>query len=119
MEATTPAPSEPPRDPAPHEPVRDTSKAGALARVGAVILALVLAFITAVMVIAMLDINDTATCADVDAGIAQLNEDLECYGGSDSTKTIAVVLGLAGAALAGLATLWRSPSQFAVAAAVP
>jgi hypothetical protein len=95
MEATataTPAPSGP-------------RKAGALARVGAVVLALILAFVTAVMVIAMLDIADTATCADVQAGIAMPNEDLECYDGSKTNRTIAVILGLAGAALAGLATL--------------
>ena len=95
MEATathTPAPTGP-------------RKAGALARVGAVILALILAFVTAVMVIAMLDINDTATCADVRAGIAMPNEDLECYDGSESNRTISVILGLAGAAFAGLATL--------------
>jgi hypothetical protein len=95
MEATataTPAPSGP-------------RKAGALARVGAVILAVILAFITAVMVIAMLDINDTATCEDVAAGLALPNDDLECYDGSKTNRTISVILGLAGAAFAGLATL--------------
>lgn len=132
MEGRTPPPSEPPREPVAHdparepvaheparepvahdpardrvahEPPRDTTKAGALARIGAVILALVLAFVTAVMVVAMLDIADTDTCADVFGGAGQLNADGECYDGSDSTKTISVILGLAGALFAGLATL--------------
>lgn len=105
MEARTPAETDPPREPVHHDPPRHDSKAGALARVGAVILAIVLAFVAAVMIIAMLDISDTDTCADVVAGIGEFNDDGKCYDGSDSTKTISVVLGLAGGAFAALAML--------------
>lgn len=80
-------------------------KAGAPLRIGAFLLALVLLFITAVAVIVMLDIGSTATCTDVRAGDALPNEDGECYDGSSTVKTIALVLGWPGSVLAGLATL--------------
>lgn len=82
-----------------------TPKAGVLLRIGAVLLALVLAFITAVGVLVMIDIGDTATCEDVLAGKADFNSDNECYDGSSSTKTIALVLGWPGSIFAGLAAL--------------
>lgn len=86
-------------------PTTTAPKAGALARIGVFLLALVLAFITAVAVIVMLDIGETATCDDVIAGKADFNSDNECYDGSSTVKTIALVLGWPGSVLAGLATL--------------
>lgn len=79
-------------------------KAGALQRVGAVLLALVLAFVSAVGVAVMLDIGETTPCSDVQS-IADLNDDGECYDGSDTKKTIALILGWPGSALAGIAAL--------------
>ena len=79
-------------------------KAGALQRVGAVLLALVLAFVCAVGVAVMVDIGDTTPCADVQS-ISDLNDEGECYDGSDTKKTIALVLGWPGSALAGIAAL--------------
>lgn len=81
-----------------------TPKAGGIARVVAVILALVLAFITAVAVIVVVDIGELTPCQDVTSP-AQLNDEGECYDGSDGEKTIAQVLGWPGAALAALAAL--------------
>lgn len=80
-------------------------KAGALIRVGAVLLALLLAFITAVAVLVVLDISDTATCGDVFSGEADFNDDNECYDGSSTTKLVTLVLGAAGAIFAAIATL--------------
>ena len=79
-------------------------KAGGLVRVGAVVLALVLAFITAVAVVVMLDIGELTPCDDV-TNITQLNDDGECFDGSSSSKTIALIVGWPGTVLAGLATL--------------
>jgi len=79
-------------------------KAGALARVGAVVLALVLAFITAVAVVVMLDIGELTPCDDV-TNISQLNDDNECFDGSSGAKTISLILGWPGAIIAGIATL--------------
>jgi len=75
-----------------------------MARVGAVVLALVLAFITAVAVIVMLDIGELTPCDDV-TNITQLNDDGECFDGSSTSKTISLILGWPGTLLAGLATL--------------
>ena len=58
-----PAATPPPPPPPAAEPAAETPGAGW--RVLAVILALALAFACAVMVIAMADIGDTPTCADV------------------------------------------------------
>jgi hypothetical protein len=79
-------------------------KAGALARVGAVVLFLVLAFITAVAVVVMLDIGELTPCDDV-TNISQLNADGECFDGSSTSKTISLILGWPGSILAGIAAL--------------
>ena len=75
-----------------------------MARVGAVILALVLAFITAVAVVVMLDIGELTPCDDV-SSLSQLNDDGECFDGSSGSKTIALILGWPGTVLAGIAAL--------------
>ena len=78
---------------------------GAGWRVLAVILFLALAFACAVMVIAMADIGDTPTCADVRSGAAPLPSDLECFDGSSTQKTISLILGWPSGILAGIAAL--------------
>jgi hypothetical protein len=80
-------------------------KAGALARIGAVILALVLAFITAVAVIVMIDIGELTPCEDVTNPLTQLNDEGECFDGSSTSKTISLIVGWPGTILAGLAAL--------------
>lgn len=80
------------------------AKASALARIAAVALCLVLAFVTAVAVIVMIDIGELTPCADV-TDVSQLNDEGECFNGSGTAKTIALVFGWPGSILAGLATL--------------
>jgi hypothetical protein len=80
-------------------------KAGAGMRILAVLLAVGLAFVTAVAVIVVLDIGDLTPCQDVGNDISKLNADGECFDGSATAKTISLVLGWPGAILAGLATL--------------
>lgn len=80
-------------------------KAGALARVGAVVAALVLAFLAAVAIVAMLDITDLTPCGDVGSDLSKLNDEGECFDGSSGKKTIALILGWPGAALAALSVL--------------
>ena len=93
-----PPPPPPPGEPSPERP-------GAGWRVLAVILFLALAFACAVMVIAMADIGDTPTCADVRSGAAPLPSDLECFDGSSTQKTISLILGWPSGILAGIAAL--------------
>lgn len=71
----------------------------------AVVLALALAFASAVMVIAMGDIGGTPTCDDVLSGEAALPSDNECFDGSSTQKTISLVLGWPSGVLAGIAAL--------------
>ena len=80
-------------------------KAGAGMRILAVILALALAFVTAVAVIVVLDIGELTPCEDVGNDITLLNDEGECFDGSSTAKTISLVLGWPGAILAGVATL--------------
>jgi hypothetical protein len=84
----------------------DDGKAGGGWRALGVVLALALAFACAVMVIAMSDIGDTPTCADVLAGEAAPNSDGECFDGSSGQKTASVVLGWPSGILAGIAALF-------------
>ena len=85
-------------------PPPENRKAGALLRIGAVLLAIALAFVCAVGVVVMLDIADTTSCEDVRT-VADLNDSGECYDGSDTTKTIAMILGWPGSIMAGIAAL--------------
>ncbi len=80
------------------------AKAGAGMRALAVVLALVLAFVTAVAIIAALNIGDLTPCEDVTSP-SQLNSDGECFDGSSTTKLIALIFGWPGAVLAAVATL--------------
>jgi hypothetical protein len=80
-------------------------KAGAGMRILAVLLALVLAFVTAVAVMVMLDIGELTPCEDVGNDLSKLNDEGECFDGSSTTKLVSLVLGWPGTVLAGLATL--------------
>jgi len=80
-------------------------KAGVGLRIGAVLLALVLAFITAVAVVVMIDIGELTPCADIGSDLSLLNDEGECFDGSSTSKTISLVLGWPGAIMAGIATL--------------
>ena len=84
-------------------------RAGALARIGAVLLALVLAFGCAVMVLVMLDIGDSPRCDDQQALLEEQQStgavQIECFDGGEVEKIGSLVLGWPGAVLAGLAAL--------------
>lgn len=75
-----------------------------------VVLALVLAFAAAVMIVAMVDINDTPRCDDP-AGIAAYHRDhpfdqtIDCFDGSQTKKVIVMGLGFAGGVVAAIAGL--------------
>lgn len=89
-----------------HTTTRATApKAGALARIGAVLLALVLAFVAAVAFVVMIDIGELTPCAEIGSDLSLLNDEGECFDGSDSEKTISLVLGWPGAFVAALAAL--------------
>jgi len=80
-------------------------KAGALARIRTVLLALVLAFVAAVAFVVMIDIGELTPCSEIGSDLSLLNDDGECFDGSDSEKTISLVLGWPGAFAAALAAL--------------
>ena len=76
----------------------------------AVILALVLAFAAAVMITAMLDINDKPRCDDP-AGLIAYQQShpnarhVTCFDGSQVQQSITVIVGIAGGAVAGIAAI--------------
>jgi hypothetical protein len=90
--------SEPAREPA-------AEKAGIGMRLLAVLLALVLAFGAAVMIIAATEVNDTPTADEVTSGEEQLPSDGEVFDGSEGKRTAVVVLFFASGAVAALAFL--------------
>jgi hypothetical protein len=106
-ETTTPAPAaaQPPPPTTPAAAPLDDGKAGGGWRALGFILALVLAFACAVMVIAMADIGSTPTCDDVRSGAAALPSDNECFDGSSGQKVASVVLGWPSGVLAGVAAI--------------
>jgi hypothetical protein len=75
--------------------------AGAGWRVLGVLLALVLAFACAVMIVAMIDIGGTPTCHDISSGNAAVPADGQCFSGSSLQKTISLVLGWPSGVIAG------------------
>jgi hypothetical protein len=101
--ATAPAPAATPPPPPTGAP--DDGKAGGGWRALGFILALVLAFACAVMVIAMADIGSTPTCSDVRSGAAALPSDNECFDGSSAQKVVSLVLGWPSGVLAGIAAI--------------
>jgi hypothetical protein len=106
--ATTPtepaAPPPPPPPPSPTAAPEDGKASGGWRALG-LVLALVLAFACAVMVIAMADIGDTPTCKDVLSGKVAPPLDNECFDGSSAQKTASLVLGWPSGVLAGVAAL--------------
>jgi len=100
--ATTAA--EPP-PPTPPTAALDDGKAGGGWRALGFVLALVLAFACAVMVIAMADIGSTPTCDDVRSGAAALPSDNQCFDGSSGAKTASLILGWPSGVLAGVAAI--------------
>ncbi len=82
-----------------------TDRAGALARIGGIMAALILVFLTAVAIIAMLDVTDLTPCGDVGSDLSKLNDQGECFDGSGGKKTITLALGWPGAVLAGLSVV--------------
>lgn len=85
-------------------PTTERTKAGAGARVLALVGALVLAFAAAVAILAMLLIGDTTPCADV-TGPADLNDDGECFDGSSLQRVVALIFGWPGAILVSISVL--------------
>jgi hypothetical protein len=104
MESTAPPPPPPPPPGQAPPPPPPRARASAGLRALAVLLALVLAFGAAVMIVAMVDINDTPTCADVRSGKAQPREG-HCFDGGKTQRLITVVIGFAGGAVGAVAAL--------------
>ena len=106
-DTTTPATpaAQPPPPTTPASAPLDDGKAGGGWRALGFVLALVLAFACAVMVIAMADIGSTPTCDDVRSGAAALPSDNECFDGSSGQKVVSLVLGWPSGVLAGMAAL--------------
>lgn len=105
MDPTSDTRQEPPPPPPPASDRADDHAPTAGMRALALILAVALAFAAYVLVTISTGIGDTATCAEVQAGQAQPNEDGECYDGSSTSKTAQIGLAWAGAAFAALATV--------------
>lgn len=106
--ATPATPAAQPSPPPPTTPASaplDDGKAGGGWRALGFILAIVLAFACAVMVIAMADIGSTPTCDDVRSGAAALPSDNQCFDGSSAQKVASLVLGWPSGVLAGVAAL--------------
>ena len=75
-------------------------------RVLAVLIALVLAFGAAVMILVAIDIGDTATCEEFPTlSLAEQLADNECFDGSSTQKAISVVLAWASGIVGALAVL--------------
>ena len=74
-------------------------------RLAGIVLAPVLAFGCAVMLVAMSDIGGTPTCQEMSSGSAIALSDGDCFSGSSFQKAITLGLGWTGGAIAGLAAL--------------
>jgi hypothetical protein len=98
--SATPAPAGGPTEPPPRAPEQDTAGVGL--RIGAGVLALVLALVAFAAVATMIDVGDKGVCADISG---QGNGIYECYDFSSSVKPIVVGAGWIGAVLAGVATI--------------
>jgi len=100
--SATPPPAGGPAGPPPRAVSEDTAAVGL--RIGAGLLALMLAFICAVAIAVMIDVNDTPLCGEVPSA-QELAGGYECYDFSDSVKPIVVGAGWIGAVLAGIAAI--------------
>ena len=98
--SATPAPAGGPTEPPPRAPEQDTAGVGL--RIGAGVLALVLALISFAAVATMIDVGDKGICEDrTDHG----GFVYECYDFSGGVKPIVVGAGWIGAVLAGVAVI--------------
>ncbi len=98
--SATPAPAGGPTEPPPRAPEQDTAGVGL--RIGAGVLALVLALVSFAAVATMIDVGDKGICEDrADQG----GFVYECYDFSGSVKPIVVGAGWIGAVLAGVAAI--------------
>jgi hypothetical protein len=110
MESGTPPPPPPPpaAEQQPYAPPSEP-KAGGGMRALAVVLALVLAFGAAVMIAAMVDINDTPRCDDRAALIAKARENpgqkIDCFDGGSAKKAVVLALGFLGGAIGAIAAI--------------
>jgi hypothetical protein len=96
-DAPSPEPASPPPPPPPAPPsAGDSGKASGGMRALGVLLALVLAFGAAVMILVAIDVGDTSTCdqffEDIESGDVIPDLDDECFDGSSGQKTMSVVL---------------------------
>ena len=105
MEGTPP----PPPPPAGEVSPPPSGKASAGLRALGVLGFLILAFASAVLIAAIVDIGNTPTCGDTAAlnakALANPGEKIECFDGSSTKKTITQILVWPGGVLAGIAAL--------------
>jgi hypothetical protein len=108
MPADQPSPPSPPPPPPP-APSAEPGKSSGGMRALAALLALVLAFGAAVMILVAIDIGDTSTCdqlrEDVESGEVVLDLDDECFDGSSGQKAVSVILAWASGIVGALAAL--------------
>jgi heme A synthase len=111
-----PPPGQPPQQPPPPPPPSQPApppgppKASGGLRAFAVLLALVLAFGAAVMIAAMVDINNTPRCNDPAAIAAYhrshpLDRSIDCFDGGQTKKVIVMVLGFGGGGVGAIAAV--------------
>ena len=105
---TADAPSPPPPPPAPPAAGESGKASGGMRALG-ILLALVLAFGAAVMILVAIDIGETATCddffEDVASGEVTPDFDDECFDGSSAQKTVSVALAWASGIVGAIAVL--------------
>ena len=109
MEASgTPTPPSEPTPPAPQPPApaaqADDERAGAAWRILGVLLALALAFASAVMIVAMVDIAGTPVFEDCVTPL-EGGDCTEYFDGSKGQKIVSVILGFVSGGLAAVGTL--------------
>ena len=100
----TPPPSGSPTPPAPRPAAGDDGKAGAGLRIGAVLLALVLAFIAAVAITVMVDVADRSVCSEPPKA-DELVGGYECYDFPGWAKPFVFGAGTLGGIVTALAAL--------------
>jgi hypothetical protein len=92
-----------PQPPAPTPAAAPDGKASGGIRALAVVLALILAFGAAVMIVVGLDVNDLASCENPEEVIA--SGELECFEGSEGIKPVVVGLAIASGVVGGVGAL--------------
>ena len=67
----------------------------------------------------MIDIGELTPCSEIGSDISLLNEDGECFDGSDSERTISLVLGWPGRSSVPSPRWWRLRSRCAAVGGRP